>query len=494
MDEKRNGVGAERNEAVGEVEFRPDRADVVGVPLPDEELEALLPDVPEPDPDIPEPSGEEPWHPPMLAGPGKSKNKRLVKNEEAKGQVKSKPPNFYPAHLTPEQKLLLLDTWKRSGLTMGVFEKLVGINKHTIYLWNKRFKELGPEGLMNRPRGTGNGSQLPDLTKRTILMLKEDNPGYGCQRISDMLARGPALAASASSVARVLHEAGYEVEETPTRAHEEVVHSFERARPNQMWQTDLFTFLLKRESRRVYLVGFIDDNSRFVVGYGLYASAPTALVLEVLRAAITSYGPPEEVLTDNGPQYVTWRGKSAFAKELEKRGIKHLVARPKRPQTLGKIERFWGSLWRECLETSVFLDIEDARQRIGHFIDHYNFHRPHQGIDGLVPADRFFQAAPEVRNSMQERVAKNALELARNGLPKRPFYVTGQVGGKTFSLHAEGERVIMTSADEGRKEVDLVAPAGEQPKMPEPVTPTGRLTEEAGTQEESPANPERGEP
>jgi len=31
--------------------------------------------------------------------------------------------------------------------------------------------------------------------------------------------------------------------------------------------------------------------------------------------------------------------------------------------SLGKIERFWGTLWRECIESSVFVDLEDARRR-----------------------------------------------------------------------------------------------------------------------------------
>jgi transposase InsO family protein len=53
-------------------------------------------------------------------------------------------------------------------------------------------------------------------------------------------------------------------------------------------QTDLFTFVLKRQNRRVYLVAFLDDHSRFIVGYGLHASQSSALVLEVLRAALTS--------------------------------------------------------------------------------------------------------------------------------------------------------------------------------------------------------------
>ena len=157
-------------------------------------------------------------------------------------------------------------------------------------------------------------------------------------------------------------------------------------------------------------------------------------MLEVLRAALASYPAPAEILTDNGTKYVTWRGKSAFTKELEKRGIRQLVARPRRPQTLGKIERFWGTLWRECVEAAVFVDLGEARQRIGLFIDHYNFQRPHQGIDGLVPADRYFGAASAVKKTLAARVAANALELARQGVPKQALYLTGQVGGQPVSL------------------------------------------------------------
>ena len=243
--------------------------------------------------------------------------------------------------LTAEQRLLLLDTWLRSGLPAGDFASLVGMSKHTLYAWKKKFDAEGPAGLMDQPRGAPRGSRLPDLTKRSILMLKQANPDWGCQKISDMLLRGPALPASASAVATVLHEAGYVLEEVPTHPHPDKVCHFERASANQLWQTDLFTFILKRQNRRVYLVAFMDDHSRFITSYGLHASQSSALVLEVLRVGLTSYGTPQEILTDNGSQYVTWRGKSAFSKELEKRGIKQVVARPRHPQTLGKIERFW---------------------------------------------------------------------------------------------------------------------------------------------------------
>jgi transposase InsO family protein len=362
------------------------------------------------------------------------------------------------AALTPQQRLAILDCWQRSGLPAKDFAPLAGVSRHTLYAWKQRFERLGTAGFLDQPRSAKKGSRLADVTRRAILALKESQPDWGCERISNMLLRSSALPASPAAVARVLHEAGYQLHESPTRPHPDHPRRFERPQPNQLWQTDLFTFVLKRQNRRVYLVAFLDDHSRFLVSFGLHASQSTALVLEVFRAGIAAYGAPAEVLTDNGAQYVTWRGESAFHKELKQRGIEQIVARPRHPQTLGKIERFWGTLWRECLETAVFLDLADARARIGHFIDWYNFQRVHSGIGGLVPADRYFHAAPEMARLLKERVAANALELARDGVPKPPFYLTGQLGGRNFSLHAEGERVFLTHQGKPRQEVDLVPP------------------------------------
>ena len=124
---------------------------------------------------------------------------------------------------------------------------------------------------------------------------------------------------------------------------------------------------------------------------------------------------------------------------------------------MGKTERMWKTLWGECLESQRPRDVDEARERVGHFVAHYNFRRTHQGIDGLVPADVFFSAAPEVRKAMETRVAANALELARHGRPRKAFYLTGRVGDESVSLHAEGEKVVMTKDDGTREEVDLSA-------------------------------------
>ncbi len=77
---------------------------------------------------------------PRLSGRGK-RGRRLVK-----------PDDIPRTSTTPEQRLLLLDTWQRSGLPAGDFAALVGISKHTRYAWKKKFDRDGPAGLMDQPR------------------------------------------------------------------------------------------------------------------------------------------------------------------------------------------------------------------------------------------------------------------------------------------------------------------------------------------------------
>jgi transposase InsO family protein len=389
--------------------------------------------------------------------------------------------------LDGRQRMLILDSWLRSKLPAHDFAAIAGISAHTLYGWRKRFEDEGPAGLADSRRGRqGGSSRLPEATRRAILLLKETHPEWGEDRIHDVLLRGEGFAASAGAIGRVLSESGWVVEPAPTRPHAPKVKRFERSRPNELWQTDLFTFVLKRENRRVHLVAFLDDYSRFVVGFGLYASASGALVREVFEAAIANFGAPIEVLTDNGTQYHTWRGKSEFARLCERRGIRQIVAAPRHPQTLGKIERLWGSLWRELLEGAIFRGLDDARVRIAHFFDHYNFQRPHQGLGGLVPADRYFEAAAEVKRTLAARLKANALELARHGEPRRPFYLTGRVGGATISLHAEGERVVLTREDGGREEVDLSA-SGRRAVADEsgPLTPHAAPPDHAAVEREA---------
>jgi Helix-turn-helix domain len=70
-----------------------------------------------------------------------------------KGRRLVKPPATPAPALTAQQRLPLLDTWRRSGLPAGDFAPPVGVSRHTLYDWKRRFEADGPAGLVDRPRG-----------------------------------------------------------------------------------------------------------------------------------------------------------------------------------------------------------------------------------------------------------------------------------------------------------------------------------------------------
>ena len=209
----------------------------------------------------------------------------------------------------------------------------------------------GPGGRGGPARADGLASSGGDEACDPDAQEREPRVGFAADPRRAVPGSGPA--GELGAVVRVLNEAGYVLEESPTRPHRAQRAQLRAGEPNQLWQTDLFTFVLKRQNRRVYLVAFMDDHSRFVVGYGLHATQSAALVLRGaapggrrLRRARGGADRQRGAVRDLAGQERVREGAASSA------GSGTIVAAPHRPQTLGKVERFWGTLWRECVETS----------------------------------------------------------------------------------------------------------------------------------------------
>lgn len=102
----------------------------------------------------------------------------------------------------------------------------------------------------------------------------------------------------------------------------------------------------------------------------------------------------------------------------------------------------------------ILRDLDDARERLKNFIAHYNFQRPHQGLEGMTPADRFFGVEGAVKEAIQRAVDKNALRLALGEAPRKPVYLVGQIDGQSVSVHGEGGKVVVQMPDGERKEIE----------------------------------------
>jgi hypothetical protein len=96
-----------------------------------------------------------------------------------------------------------------------------------------------------------------------------------------------------------------------------------------------------------------------------------------------------EALTDNGPEFGPRQSKSKsghpFERLLMEMGIKHRYIRPYRPQTNGKVERFWRTMNEDLVNGTYFESIEHFKKELYEYLLYYNMMRPHQGINGETP-------------------------------------------------------------------------------------------------------------
>jgi putative transposase len=134
------------------------------------------------------------------------------------------------------------------------------------------------------------------------------------------------------------------------------------------------------------LIAYIDDHSRFILGYGLYGNATTENTLCCLYRILFQYGIPHAIITDRGSHFYAnkigkkKKGKCKFQEVLEEMEIRHIVARAHHPQTNGKIERWFGTYKREFNER--FNDIDE-------YVKFYNKIRPHQRLGYKTPKEVF---------------------------------------------------------------------------------------------------------
>ncbi len=351
---------------------------------------------------------------------------------------------------TPEFRKQTVEAFLQSGLNLTQFVETWGIGSYnSIHQWIKIYKTKGSKGLdegifTDVPRKKGPRG-ISQILKDEITKVKIENPQFGLRKVKDFLGRFKGLKVSPGTIKKTLDEEEIplvKVERKRRRGADQIRH-FERARPMQLWQSDITSYVLARHSQRVYLTVFMDDHSRYVVAWNLQLRQTGQFVVDCLLNGIQKFGKPEEVLTDQGRQYFTWRGKGDFQKLLDKEGIRHVVSRSHHPQTLGKCERFWETVSREFWIRAKPQDLKDAQERFEHFINHYNHFRPHQGLNGMVPADRFFEVEDEVRKVLEETMEKNAIRLAVNEAPRTPVFIIGQIGDQAISLHGESGKLVL---------------------------------------------------
>lgn len=151
--------------------------------------------------------------------------------------------------------------------------------------------------------------------------------------------------------------------------------------------------MLVNERKRYYLVCVIDSCTRIAWAEVVEDVKSLSVMFASLRCL--NYLTEKfsirfaEALTDNGPEFGTKESSQKlhhpFERMLMELGIKHRYTRPYRPQTNGKVERFWRTLNEDLIEGTYFESIEHFKEELFKYMLYYNRLRPHQALNGKTP-------------------------------------------------------------------------------------------------------------
>lgn len=283
------------------------------------------------------------------------------------------------------ERFRIMEVAQQEGVTAAA--RRFECSRTTVYTLQARYQRGGLMGLVNRPRGPQ--APLSGEVAEMIVELKVNAPHRSTNKIRQLLGERYGWGVSRQSVWRVLSARGLArvVDREPLRR-------FERPQPNQLWQMDL------KESVRLpfgkaHLLAVVDDASRFCLGGEWISSKAQPAVLGALAGVLGRWGLPEALLTDRdsvfyGPA-TRQAGLTTYQLALEMLGIKTVFAKPYKPRTKGKVEKFIQFLQADFLKEcqDQVQDLADLNRRWQQWVTWYNQRRPHASLGNLPPARRF---------------------------------------------------------------------------------------------------------
>ena len=156
---------------------------------------------------------------------------------------------------------------------------------------------------------------------------------------------------------------------------------------NQVWAIDI-TYIPMAHGF-MYLTAIIDLHSRFVVGWDIHNTLEAENCLGVLKDAITRYGKPEIINSDQGSQFTCALWTEYLAAE------QILISMDGKGRATDNI--FIERLWRTIKQDYVYLypaaDGGELYAGVEKFLTFYNLEKTHQGIGRVRPGDIYFNAA-----------------------------------------------------------------------------------------------------
>ena len=255
------------------------------------------------------------------------------------------------------------------GRPAAVVARVAGISRQAIYRRPKR-------------PPTGERRALDDVDRK-VLDVARDNPTDGTRMVACLAARELGQAVNRKRAQRLMREHRL-LQPKRSEGRRRRPGFFQVTRPDELWHMDM-TSVRVAEHGWCYLNAAIDCCTREITAWSLDVRCRAPEAIAVIDTAVAERAIAPQTLTlgtDNGTAFTS----RAFRGRLAEHGITHRRGGYRDPESQAFIESWFSTLKRRCVWREEFETLDEARQKIGRYVDRYH-HRPHSRLAYRTPRE-----------------------------------------------------------------------------------------------------------
>ena len=292
-------------------------------------------------------------------------------------------------------------------------------SKSCIRSWYTTYKKYGIEGLEGKTRSDFRNSRK--LTSETIQKIEELRSQYpkitGVAIYEKLVEEGyiQKVNVSLSTIHRYLKKNHLKAQEVCNVER----RMFEMEHVNDCWQADTSYgpyILINNKKYRTYIIMFIDDKSRMIMGFDVFLEETAINMQKVFQNAIKTYGKPKRLFVDNGGPYDN-KQLSYICASL---GIELIHAKPYTPEAKAKQERLFRTIkdgWMNCTNWNHFTSLEDVRNSLSTFLYKGYINKKHS-VTKETPNERWHKEFSNITFLEEDLIEQSFLHRERHKVRK----------------------------------------------------------------------------
>ncbi len=295
-----------------------------------------------------------------------------------------------------DEKLRFVFEYERDEHTMTELCSQFGIARETGYVWLRRYRRLGVEGLWELNRAPRNHpNQTAAGIEQAVLGLRQSHMTWGPRKLKRILERDhpertwPAT----STIGELVKRAGLVVARKKRRRTEAYSEPLQHAvESNRVWCADFKGWFRSGDGTRIDPLTISDAWSRYLLRSQAVEKTDTERVRAIFEAAFREHGLPQAIRTDNGAPFASSAigGLSRLAVGWIKLGIVPERIQAGHPEQNGRHERMHRTLKQDL---SPAPDRRGQQHQLDRFRREYNQVRPHEALGMQTPAS-VYQSSP----------------------------------------------------------------------------------------------------